>query len=279
MSVNPNEIKKLRTEQRNETTKDIDLLGTVELVRRLNDVNRSLCDAVAEQTEQIAKAVDVITDRMQHEGRLIFIGAGTSGRLGILDSSECPPTFSVSPDKVIGIISGGDRAIRQSVENAEDDPNSAKGQLAEVSLCDKDVVCGIAASGRTPYVLGALDYAKSIGAATIGVTNNKNSELSKHCDTVIEIDVGPEALSGSTRLKSGTSQKMVLNILTTASMVRQGKTYSNLMIDVKATNEKLRARCLNILREIFPEKDQEELSKALEQSNGSAKLAAVIIKL
>ncbi|MEA4911360.1 MAG: N-acetylmuramic acid 6-phosphate etherase [Oscillospiraceae bacterium] len=278
MSVNPEDIRKLTTEQRNERTMDIDLLSTVDMVRRINDENRVLADAVDEQARSIAAAVDVITARMRRGGRLIFIGAGTSGRLGVLDASECPPTFSVSPDRVVGIIAGGERALRSAVEHVEDDADAAVRQLREATACADDVVCGIAASGRTPYVIGALDYAKSVGAATLCVANNKNSILAQHSDVAIEVEVGPEALTGSTRLKSGTAQKLVLNLLTTCTMIQQGKTYSNLMVDVRATNEKLNARCLNILRAIFPEAEEAALREALTAADGSVKLAAAMLR-
>jgi len=279
MEVRPEQIRGLKTEQRNPRTMDVDLLSTVDMVRRINDENRVLADAVEEQAEQIAAAVDIITERMQRGGRLIYMGAGTSGRLGILDASECPPTFSVAADRVMGFMAGGDIAIRSAVENAEDDREAPKETLKEAGLTADDVVCGIAASGRTPYVIGALEYAKSVGAATICVSNNKNCPIGQISDVAIEVEVGPEALTGSTRLKSGTAQKLVLNILTTATMIQQGKTYGNLMVDVKATNAKLHARCVNILRAIFPEAAEDTLRDALEAADGSVKLAAAMIRM
>lgn len=278
MEVRPEQIRNLKTEQRNARTADIDLLSTVDMVRRINDENRVLADAVDEQAENIAAAVDIITERMRRGGRLVYMGAGTSGRLGILDASECPPTFSVAPDRVLGFIAGGDVAIRSAVENAEDDRSAAAVQLKSIDLAADDVVCGIAASGRTPYVIGALEYARSVGAATLCVTNNKNCALGAFSDVAIEVEVGPEALTGSTRLKSGTAQKLVLNILTTATMIQQGKTYGNLMVDVKATNAKLQARCINILRAIFPEAEEAELRDKLAAADGSVKLAAAMIR-
>jgi len=278
MAVQLSEIKKLKTEQRNPATLDIDLLPTLDMVRMLNDQNRVLADAVDEQAEQIAEAVELITERMLRGGRLIYIGAGTSGRLGVMDASEIPPTFSMPPEGVVGLIAGGDNALRSAVEHVEDDPLAAVEQLKALGLYQNDVVCGIAASGRTPYVIGGLDYAKSVGAGTISVANNKHSEIGKHAEVAIEVETGPEALSGSTRLKAGTAQKMVLNLLSTATMIQQGKTYSNLMVDVRATNEKLQARCLNILREIFPAVETERLDQALELAGGKVKLAAVILK-
>lgn len=278
MTVQPSEIKKLMTEQRNHATLEVDLLPTLEMVRLLNDQNRILADAVDEQAEPIAAAVDMITERMTRGGRLIYIGAGTSGRLGVMDSSEIPPTFSMPPDRVIGVIAGGDTALRRAVEHVEDDPEAAVEQLKSLNLTCDDVVCGIAASGRTPYVIGGLDYARAVGAGTISVANNKRSEIGRHADVAIEVETGPEAISGSTRMKAGTGQKLVLNLLSTATMIQQGKTYSNLMVDVKATNEKLQARCLNTLREIFPAEEIERLKAALVEAEGSVKLAAVIVK-
>lgn len=278
MAVQASEIKKLRTEQRNPATLNIDLLPTLDMVRMLNDQNRLVADAVDEQAGQIAAAVGLITERMRKGGRLIYIGAGTSGRLGVMDASEIPPTFSMPPEGVVGLIAGGDNALRSAVEHVEDDPLAAVGQLKDLGLYQNDVVCGIAASGRTPYVIGALDYARSVGAGTISVANNKHSEIGRHAEIAIEVDTGPEALSGSTRLKAGTAQKMVLNLLSTATMIQQGKTYGNLMVDVKATNEKLQARCLNILSEIFPTLERERLVQALEAAGGRVKLAAVILK-
>ena len=278
MAVQASEIKKLRTEQRNPATLNIDLLPTLDMVRMLNDQNRLVADAVDEQAGQIAAAVELITERMRKGGRLIYIGAGTSGRLGVMDASEIPPTFSMPPEGVVGLIAGGDNALRGAVEHVEDDPLAAVEQLKDLGLYQNDVVCGIAASGRTPYVIGALDYARSVGAGTISVANNKHSEIGRHAEVAIEVDTGPEALSGSTRLKAGTAQKIVLNLLSTATMIQQGKTYGNLMVDVKATNEKLQARCLNILSEIFPTLERERLVQALEAAGGRVKLAAVILK-
>lgn len=278
MTVQPSEIKKLKTEQRNPATLDVDLLPTLGMVRMLNDQNRVLADAVDEQAEQIAKAVDLITERMRAADGSFALGAGTSGRLGVMDSSEIPPTFSMPPEGVVGVIAGGEVALRGAVEHVEDDALAAVEQLKALGVYQNDVVCGIAASGRTPYVIGGLDYARSVGAGTISVSNNKQSEIGRHVDVAIEVETGPEALSGSTRLKAGTAQKLVLNLLSTGTMIQQGKTYSNLMVDVKATNEKLQARCLNILREIFPETDTEKLAQALASANGSVKLAAVIIR-
>ena len=277
MTTQPINIRALGTEGRNSATTNIDLLPTLEMVKLLNDQNRVLADAVEEQAEQIAKAVDVITERMRQGGRLIYIGAGTSGRMGVLDASEVPPTFSVAAEKVVGLIAGGEPAIRSTAEGAEDDLQGGVAQLKELGLTKDDVLVAIAASGRTPYAIGALDYAHDLGAATISVVNNKNSEMGKHSDIAIEVAVGPEALTGSTRLKSGTAQKLVINILSTATMIQQGKTYGNLMVDVKASNAKLYARSLNILRELFPDLPAEKREEVLQAADGSVKLAAVML--
>lgn len=271
------EIAHLKTETRNPRTKEIDTLSTLEMVRLLQAENRIVNEAVESVLQQVARAVDIITQKMKLGGRLFYIGAGTSGRLGVLDASECPPTFSVSPERFIGLIAGGDTALRSAVENAEDDENAAERQLKEHALTAKDVVCGIAASGRTPYVAGGLAYAREMGAATICVTNNKNSLLGRFSDVAIEVEVGPEALTGSTRLKSGTAQKLVLNMLSTATMIAQGKTYGNLMVDLQASNQKLKLRCVNILRELFPKREENELIAALEQAGGRVKLAAALL--
>lgn len=273
-----NKIKALGTEQRNPATMQIDSASTEEMVRLINNENRVIADAIDRESAHIAAAVDIIADRMKKGGRLFYAGAGTSGRLGILDASECPPTFSVSPNLFVGIIAGGDYAIRNAVENSEDDPLAAGEQLKELGITALDSVIATSASGRTPYSLGALKFAKSIGAAAIAVTNNAGSEMGAASDVAIEAVTGPEALCGSTRLKAGTTQKVILNIISTSVMIKLGKTYHNLMIDVKATNEKLRSRCLNILGEIFPEVSVDDLAAALASAGGSVKLAAVIIK-
>lgn len=269
-------IQSLSTEKRNCATTDIDVFPTEEIVSVMNRENHSVLAAVEAQEKNIAKAVDLIYDRMRNGGRLFYVGAGTSGRLGVLDASECPPTFSVSPELVIGIIAGGDYSLRNAAEGAEDDENGSIEQFKEHGLCGKDIVCGIAASGRTPYVKGALEYARSLGCATVCVTNNKDSLIKQYSDVAIELEVGPEVITGSTRLKSGTSQKIVLNTLTTAVMIKLGKTYGNLMIDVRASNEKLHIRAMSMLKDIFPEDSEEELGKALDAADGSVKLAAAM---
>lgn len=241
------QITSLGTEAVNPATQDLDRLTTLEMVRVINEQDHKVAEAVSQALPQVAQAVDLIAERLGRGGRMVYIGAGTSGRLGVLDASECPPTFSVPEDMVIGLIAGGDRALRHSIEAAEDDPQAGAADLQKVGLCEKDVVVGLTASGRTPYVLGGLAYARSIGAGAIGVACNAPAEISVVADVSILAVVGPEVLSGSTRLKSGTAQKMILNMLSTATMVKLGKTYGNLMVDVKPTNEKLRVRARRIV--------------------------------
>ena len=237
----------LTTEARNPLTQDIDNLSALEIVKLINSEDEKVARAVGEVAESIAQAIDVIADRLSRGGRLIYVGAGTSGRLGVLDAVECPPTFNTDPEMVIGLIAGGPKGLLQAVEGAEDSREMGCRDLQMLELTDLDVVVGIAASGRTPYVIGALDYARKTGAFAIGFSCNQDAELRDHADLSIIPLVGPEVLSGSTRLKAGTATKMVLNMLTTGAMVRLGKTYSNLMVDVRATNSKLAERAIRIV--------------------------------
>ncbi len=240
----------LTTEAANPASADLDRLSTIELVRLINAEDAKIAAAVAEQAQFIAEAVDVIAARLADGGRLIYLGAGTSGRLGVLDASECPPTFDADPAQVVGLIAGGDEALRNAVEGAEDSAALAVRDLRRLGVSGKDAVVGIAASGTTPYVLGALDEARSVGAAAIGLTCNRNAPIAAHADITIAVVAGPEVLAGSTRMKAGTATKMVLNMLTTAAMVRLGKTYGNLMVDLRASNEKLVGRSLRILQQL-----------------------------
>jgi len=219
----------------------------LQIVTKLNQQDKLVPLAVEKVLPQIAKGVDSIVDAFKNGGRLIYLGAGTSGRLGVLDASECPPTFGVDDSMVIGLIAGGDKALRYPIEGAEDSNELGREALKSVVVTSKDVVVGIAASGRTPYVVGGLDYALQIGAKTLAIVCNPDSPMSHIADIAITPLVGPEALTGSTRLKAGTAQKLVLNMLTTASMILIGKSYQNLMVDVKATNDKLKARALRIV--------------------------------
>jgi N-acetylmuramic acid 6-phosphate etherase len=270
-------LEKLVTESRNPNTMEIDNVSTLEMIEMINEEDKKVALAVGEAKESIAKAVDLITDRLANGGRLIYIGAGTSGRLGILDASECPPTYSVSHELVQGIIAGGYTAIFKAVEGAEDDSELAKKDLMERNLTEKDVVCGIAASGRTPYVIGGMNFAKEIGAGVISVTMNPESEMAKIADAPISVVVGPEVVMGSTRMKAGTAQKLVLNMLTTGAMIKLGKVYGNLMVDVKSSNEKLYARAKRITM-LATDETEEAVGKVLKETNQNVKLSILMIK-
>jgi N-acetylmuramic acid 6-phosphate etherase len=237
------------TEQPNPNTKDIDRRSTLEIVTLINDEDKNVAEAVSRVLNSIADAVDVIVERIRSGGRLIYIGTGTSGRLGVLDASECPPTFGVSPEKVLGIIAGGYDALHQAVEAAEDDPEQAARDLQANNVSSRDAVVGISASGNTPYTVGAIEYAKSIGAATIAVTCNPDSLMTTAAEVSIAPVVGPEVIAGSSRMKAGTAEKLILNMLSTATMIKLGFVYSNLMSNLRATNEKLRRRAREILAE------------------------------
>ncbi len=269
-------LSKLVTEGRNSETLDIDQLDTVGIVNRINREDRKVAEAVAAASEDIARAVDVIADRLSKGGRLVYIGAGTSGRLGIVDASECPPTFGVDSQTVQGIIAGGDAAIFKSVEGAEDSSELGKNDLTERKLTSNDVVCAIAASGRTPYTIGAMKYAKETGAPVICVTMNPDSEMTKIADYPISVVVGPEAIMGSTRMKAGTAQKMVLNMLTTGAMIKLGKVYSNLMVDVRASNEKLIARAKRIVM-LATGCDEANAAAMLSKTEYDVKLTILVI--
>lgn len=242
-------LSKLTTESRNQNTLNIDKVSTLEMVKMINEEDKKVANAIEIELPQIAEAIDGIVERMQKGGRLIYIGAGTSGRLGILDASECPPTYGVSEELVQGLIAGGQEAIFRAKEGAEDSKELAVLDLKDKSLNENDTVVGIAASGRTPYVIGGLEYANEIGALTISVTCNADSQVAKEAKIAISPVVGAEVVTGSTRLKSGTAQKLVLNMLSTGSMIKMGKVYGNLMVDVKATNEKLVERSKKIVCE------------------------------
>lgn len=241
------ELQKIATEQRNPETLKIDSLSTLEMVQLINREDQKVAEAVGAVTEKIAEAVDVIADRLEKGGRLIYCGAGTSGRLGILDAVECPPTYSTDPEMVHALMAGGYGAIFKAVEGAEDSRELGAQDMKAICFTAADVLVGIAASGRTPYVLGCMTYAKSLGAATISVTCCPGSELDLFADIGIAPSPGPEVITGSTRMKSGTAQKMVLNMLSTGAMIKLGKVYSNLMVDVKPSNEKLIRRCVTIV--------------------------------
>ena len=266
----------LITEQRNPNSMHVDSLSALEIVQLMNQEDKQVPLAIEKCLPQIAQAVECIVAAFQQGGRLVYIGAGTSGRLGVLDASECPPTFGVSPEMVKGIIAGGERALRHPIEGAEDSKAQAVVDLQTIHFSSKDVLVGIAASGRTPYVIGALEYAKSLGSATVSIASNPNSAMANIVDIAIDTVVGPEVLTGSSRLKSGTAQKLVLNMLTTASMILMGKCYQNLMVDVQASNEKLKARAIRIVMQAT-DCDKALAEETLKQADQNAKLAIMMI--
>lgn len=270
------ELGRLVSEERNPRTMDIDLLSTVDVLRKINEEDKLVAYAVEKVIPEIAACVDRITVAFRQGGRLIYMGAGTSGRLGVLDASECPPTFRVPSTMVVGLIAGGYSALLKATEGAEDSQTKGAEALAEIDLTAKDVVVGIAASGRTPYVIGGLNYAKKVGATAVALSCNPQSTIAAIADIAISPVVGPEALTGSTRMKSGTAEKLVLNMLTTASMIRIGKTYENLMVDLKASNKKLVARAARIVMQAT-ECTLEVAQAALEQTENDVKLAILIV--
>ena len=265
-------FKMLDTEQRNPETKQIDRLPTLEMVRLINQEDHRCAEAVSQVLPEIAKSVDLIETQLRQGGRLFYVGAGTSGRLGVIDASECPPTYGVSSDLVIGLIAGGPTALLKSVEGAEDSRELGKQDLIDRYFSGKDALVGIAASGRTPYVLGAMDYAREAGAPVIALTCCRDSEMSRHADITIMPLPGPEVITGSSRMKSGTCQKMVLNMLSTCVMVKLGKVYGNLMVDVQATNEKLIDRAIRIVQ-------KNKARQTLEQCGYACKTAIVMLLL
>lgn len=270
------DLQHLLSEDRNPRSMDIDLMSTSRMLELINAEDRLVPQAVARTLPDVAEAVEKIVAAFAGGGRLIYIGAGTSGRLGVLDAAECPPTFGVPPGMVVGLIAGGPDALTRAREGVEDLPDAGAADLRAVDPSSRDVVVGIAVSGRTPYVVGALAYAKSVGATTIALTCNPDSAIARMSDISIAPVVGPEVLTGSTRLKSGTAQKLVLNMLTTASMVRMGKTYQNLMVDMVASNEKLAARAVRIVVQATGCSDQ-VAEQALERTGRNLKLAILVI--
>ena len=270
------ELQKIATEQRNPNTNHIDTLSTLEMVRLINQEDQKVALAVAQVAPEIARAIDVITRQLSQGGRLFYAGCGTSGRLGILDAVECPPTYSTDPELVQAIIAGGYPAIFQAVEGAEDDFDLGRRDLQERGFASQDVLVGLAASGRTPYVLGAMGYARELGAAVIAVTCCPGSEVDRMADIGIAPTPGPEVITGSTRMKSGTAQKMVLNMLSTGTMIKLGKVYGNLMVDVKPSNEKLIRRCVTIVREAVGCEEDQAVS-ALEACGYRPKVAIVML--
>jgi N-acetylmuramic acid 6-phosphate etherase len=270
------ELDSLKSEERNPNTLELDQMPTRALVQAINDEDQKVATAIKRELDHVSSAVDEIVTSLKAGGRLIYIGAGTSGRLGVLDAVECPPTFSVCPELVVGIIAGGEEAINQAVEGAEDNFELGIHDLIDINVTPKDAVVGIAASGRTPYVIGALEHANSIGCSTISVTCNKNSTISKLGKVNICASVGPECLTGSTRLKAGSAQKMILNMLSTAAFVKLGKVYQNLMVDVNATNEKLRARAIRIVMQATSS-SMKDAEKALDSAKSQVKVAILML--
>ena len=272
------DLSKLVTERRNPNTMNLDEMNSLEIATLMNKEDENVISGVNDVLPDIAKCIDIVAEAFSRGGRLIYIGAGTSGRLGLLDSVECPPTFGVNPEQVVGLLAGGMNAFVKAVEGAEDNTQLGIDDLKNIDVSEKDVVVGLAASGRTPYVIGAFDYANEIGAYTVAVCCNKDSIMGKHAKLAIEVNNGPEVLTGSTRLKSGTSQKMVCNMISTGSMVKSGKVYQNLMVDVMQTNEKLVRRAKNIVM-AATECNEEDATQAIKEADGSVKLAITMILL
>ena len=264
------------TESRNQASLTIDQLTTIDMLKVINEEDKKVAFAVEKQLPQIAQAVDKIVESFQQQGRLIYIGAGTSGRLGILDASECPPTYGTPAEQIMGIIAGGTPAIFKAVENAEDKPEQGQADLQSIQFNYKDILVGIAASGRTPYVVGAMEYAKSQGATVISLCCNPNAPMIGLADIAITPIVGAEVITGSSRMKAGTAQKLVLNMLTTASMIKIGKVFSNLMVDVEASNAKLIERQIQIVIEATSCSRQQAIN-ALEQCNRQCKTAIIML--
>ncbi|MBO0441925.1 N-acetylmuramic acid 6-phosphate etherase [Candidatus Enterococcus ikei] len=270
------ELENLTTERRNQETMNLDELTIKEALDKMNQEDQKVALAVREALPQIEPVIEAIIQAFNNGGRLIYMGAGTSGRLGILDAAECVPTFGVDPTMVQGVIAGGQKAMTIAVEGAEDSKALGRDDLVDLNLTDKDVVVGIAASGRTPYVIGGLVYANSIGAVTATISCNKKAEISQYSQWPIEVDAGPEFLTGSTRLKSGTAQKLILNMLSTISMIGIGKVYNNLMVDVKPTNEKLVERSKRIIIEAT-NCDYETATEYFDKAEQNVKLAIVML--
>ncbi|WP_318522572.1 N-acetylmuramic acid 6-phosphate etherase [Photobacterium leiognathi] len=268
----------LVTESRNVASENIDMLSTIDMLKVINQEDQKVALAVEAVISEIAKVVDLIAEAFQTGGRLIYTGAGTSGRLGILDASECPPTYGSDPDLVIGLIAGGHKAILKAVENAEDNVELGATDLQQIGFNHKDVLVGIAASGRTPYVIGSMNYAKSVGAKVAALSCNANSPMEEIADINITPIVGAEVVTGSSRMKAGTAQKLVLNMLTTGAMIRTGKVFGNLMVDVEATNAKLIQRQKNIVVEATG-CSESQAAEALTQSNNHCKTAILMILL
>ena len=276
MERNPQAMN-LTTEQDNPDSKNIDQMSTLDALSLINREDAKVAAAVREALPQVADAVEVIAEAIANGGRLFYLGAGTSGRLGVLDAVECVPTFSVPPHLVQGLIAGGPDALTQSIEGAEDRPEDAREDLITRGLASADVVCGIAASGRTPFVIGGLTYAKSLGAKTIAIACNARSPIGEIADISISVVVGPEIIAGSTRMKAGTAQKLILNMLSTGAMIRLGKVHGNLMVDVKVSNQKLAERACRLVMRLT-DVNAEQAQELLASANGEVKSAVVMAR-
>nr|WP_288294442.1 N-acetylmuramic acid 6-phosphate etherase [uncultured Granulicatella sp.] len=268
------DISKLMTEQVNDRSVDIETQSIGQILHYMNDENRTVTDAIERCIPSIEKVTAAVVQAFEKGGRLIYLGAGTSGRLGVLDASECPPTFGVSPDMVVGVIAGGDYALRHAIEGAEDDETIAQEQLKKLGLVKEDVVIGISASGRTPYVMAGLSYAKEVGCFTGAISNSPDALISKVASVGIEAITGPEVVTGSTRMKAGTAQKIILNMITTTAMIQVGKIFKGYMVDVQPTNQKLKQRATNILAKVT-NLPQEDARKVLEDNHFDLKVAII----
>jgi N-acetylmuramic acid 6-phosphate etherase len=265
------------TERANPATAKIDRMTPLEIVRLINREDAKVAEAVAEAEREIALAIEKIAERFRRGGRLIYVGAGTAGRMGVLDASECPPTFRTDPAMVVGVIAGGDSALRNAIEGAEDNREAGIAAMKDLGVSDADTVCGISASGGAPYVVAAVEYARSVGAMTVAVTCNPDPPLARAAEIAIKTIVGPEVIAGSTRMKAGTAQKMVLNMLTTGAMIQMGKIYGNLMVDLNPTNQKLVKRARRIVCEVCGV-DEETAESALGAAGWHVKTAIVMLK-
>lgn len=270
------QLKKLDTEQRNPSTREIDLAGSLQIARLINQEDKKVANEVEQKLPKIAEAMDLVKEAFEAGGRLIYAGAGTSGRLGILDAAECPPTFGSDPNQVVGLIAGGKEAVFEAQEDAEDYEENGRQALLDENLSKNDIVCGLAASGRTPYVHGAIKEANNKGCRTIFVTTVPGSQITVDVDVLIDIPVGPEVIMGSTRMKSATAQKMVLNMITTGAYIRRGKVFENVMVDLQLSNQKLRERSKRIIM-MFADVNYEEAEEVLEEAGGHVKTALVMI--
>lgn len=269
------QLKNLDTEQRNENTKEIDLADSAEIVRLINQEDQKVARQVEKQTAKIAQAIDMTVEAFQQNGRIIYAGSGTSGRLGILDAVECPPTFGTDPEQIRGLIAGGQQAVFKAKEGAEDKESNGREAVDDIDLAQPDLLCGLAASGRTPYVLGALKEANERGCKTIFVTTVPAGQTEAQADLIIDVPVGPEVIMGSTRMKSATAQKMVLNMISTGAMIRLGKIYENVMVDLQQTNEKLRKRARRIIM-MFTDASYEQADHTLKETGGQVKPALLM---